>query len=476
LLLCAGYVSSTSLSRSSRSSGNCPVIVARSEDQCRGSVSECWAPGQYDVDCDNFADVCCFDGCANVCGSPKVCKTIIQTKYENVTKQMCQPVEQPPQCTSVIFEDCYDDCKEVDSFVPTLVEEDVCDTVFEPVCQDHETEICVPPVFEQKDPVCPIIHLKPVDQCVDEAPSNCWSPGVPDVDCQNNGLCCFNGCANRCVKNCHFEMVQDCITVAEDQCADQAEEICNDVEVSTPCEPDCQTVQEQVCKDVVEQVCESEHVSNCSIASIPVVKQVTEVVCVDKTVPSCTVVFDNVCTGSKVDSYKPYTCKKVPRQDCREVVVQECKDESKTVTEFIDKEVCEPYTRPVCAAVTRPDCQTVDREECVTLEGCTKVENKCETVVKKVCARVPREECRNVSKEVCADCVKKIVTSRTCSDVPKTVCTKETKTVNKPSSNEVCEKVCVPRTEELCTPVEPKTVCNTIVKQMSYPVPVLSCE
>lgn len=29
--------------------------------------------------------------------------------------------------------------------------------------------------------------------------SNCWSPGQRDTDCPNNGLCCFDGCADTCV-------------------------------------------------------------------------------------------------------------------------------------------------------------------------------------------------------------------------------------------------------------------------------------
>ena len=28
--------------------------------------------------------------------------------------------------------------------------------------------------------------------------SDCWSVGQPDVDCLNNALCCFDGCANVC--------------------------------------------------------------------------------------------------------------------------------------------------------------------------------------------------------------------------------------------------------------------------------------
>ena len=28
--------------------------------------------------------------------------------------------------------------------------------------------------------------------------STCWSPGQPDGDCPNFGLCCFDGCADTC--------------------------------------------------------------------------------------------------------------------------------------------------------------------------------------------------------------------------------------------------------------------------------------
>jgi len=31
------------------------------------------------------------------------------------------------------------------------------------------------------------------------AVSYCWSPGQRDTDCPNNGLCCFDGCADTCV-------------------------------------------------------------------------------------------------------------------------------------------------------------------------------------------------------------------------------------------------------------------------------------
>ena len=33
--------------------------------------------------------------------------------------------------------------------------------------------------------------------------STCWSPGQPDGDCPNFGLCCFDGCANTCGEGDH---------------------------------------------------------------------------------------------------------------------------------------------------------------------------------------------------------------------------------------------------------------------------------
>merc|ERR1719447_136353 len=37
--------------------------------------------------------------------------------------------------------------------------------------------------------------LLPLEQCQGRT-SNCWSVGQADVDCINNALCCFDGCAN----------------------------------------------------------------------------------------------------------------------------------------------------------------------------------------------------------------------------------------------------------------------------------------
>ena len=139
--------SSSSLLRSTRSTPEfCPVIHAKGAEECAGKVSECWSPGLMDLDCDNGASPCCFDGCVNVCSDgPLKCRTEYKQKFENVTKEMCQPEEQPPVCTTVVKEDCHNECKDVEKLVPTIIEEDVCETVNEPVCEVVETESCTTP-------------------------------------------------------------------------------------------------------------------------------------------------------------------------------------------------------------------------------------------------------------------------------------------------------------------------------------------
>ena len=46
---------------------------------------------------------------------------------------------------------------------------------------------------------CPDISAMPPVSSCSSAVSNCWSVGEPDWDCPDNGLCCFDGCANTCL-------------------------------------------------------------------------------------------------------------------------------------------------------------------------------------------------------------------------------------------------------------------------------------
>jgi len=44
---------------------------------------------------------------------------------------------------------------------------------------------------------CPLVDQKTEEECSNST-ANCWSRGVPDVDCPDFGLCCFDGCVNTC--------------------------------------------------------------------------------------------------------------------------------------------------------------------------------------------------------------------------------------------------------------------------------------
>jgi len=44
---------------------------------------------------------------------------------------------------------------------------------------------------------CPALDPLPPSSC-EGSVSTCWSPGQPDGDCPNFGLCCFDGCSNTC--------------------------------------------------------------------------------------------------------------------------------------------------------------------------------------------------------------------------------------------------------------------------------------
>ena len=53
---------------------------------------------------------------------------------------------------------------------------------------------------EEESPTsCPVVRvLPPIELCANRK-STCWSAGLPDTDCIDNALCCFDGCANVCL-------------------------------------------------------------------------------------------------------------------------------------------------------------------------------------------------------------------------------------------------------------------------------------
>jgi len=136
------------------------------------SVSECWTPDTFDSDC--RGTLCCFNGCADVCLPPteRSCHEVTETVEEPKTEIVMKPV-----CVPVPIEDCTQQVEECESIPVEKCSE---------VLQERPTE-CPPPSLESCDPTTSI--------------ANCWSPGSEDVDCAENGLCCYNGCANVCLED-----------------------------------------------------------------------------------------------------------------------------------------------------------------------------------------------------------------------------------------------------------------------------------
>merc|ERR1712064_133112 len=68
--------------------------------------------------------------------------------------------------------------------------------------QQQQPQFQQQPQYQQQqqplNSVCPAVTSLPaVSSCAGKK-SNCWSVGQTDVDCLDNALCCFDGCANVC--------------------------------------------------------------------------------------------------------------------------------------------------------------------------------------------------------------------------------------------------------------------------------------
>ena len=140
----------------------------------KDSQEQCWS----DIDCPE-SGICCFNGCANVClpvpalPVPRVSEPI-SNHYETEPVHSYETPETYPQKDPVHL---YEPVQKYQG--PVLKK------------QHHEH-----PPHQTHSHICPIIenNLK----CGYEE-SECWSPGVRDLDCPGSTLCCFNGCVNKCM-------------------------------------------------------------------------------------------------------------------------------------------------------------------------------------------------------------------------------------------------------------------------------------
>jgi len=151
----------------------CPLINPFHPSECIDAKDNCWSAGVPDLDCPN-SGLCCFDGCANTCVDSPLEKDEIADAFEDIetlSESLSDPIVENEESSPNLVKDSFD----------TIVSDDL-----------------------EK---CPSIPPYPEVSCIG-ARDNCWSAGVPDLDCPNSGLCCFDGCANRCINGPEEEQQQ----------------------------------------------------------------------------------------------------------------------------------------------------------------------------------------------------------------------------------------------------------------------------
>ena len=238
-----GLVDKVNSDLNSQNKEKCPFVEKKSNCPEISERTECWSPGSLDVDCPTGNSsrpfgLCCFDGCQNSC--PKVCREIMVKKNVKEVVKQCTNSHRK-ECQQIPETKCHQECKMVDNIVKERIPQRVCETKNDKKCEKVVTfkEQCR--TWNEKSDKfrlspqaseCPKPQQNPTD-----CNSNCWSPGVADVDCPMGpngtkfGLCCFNGCANKCLDNKPQKLPENCKTITTQKCSSTEDLLCQDNQV-----------------------------------------------------------------------------------------------------------------------------------------------------------------------------------------------------------------------------------------------------
>ena len=500
----------------------CPLIPLKPAEECRGQKSSCWSPGVDDIDCVNYGGLCCFDGCSNNCidhlepppyipeeeipPSPVYevpCQIVNETKYEPkeeekcefVTKevchdsvqQSCRPVctteyetyegtEQVQECHAVDKEECNDvtvnQCQNEQVPVTNVVTEQVCETKEKEICQTNNVEDCQ----TQYENQCTII-TEVVPETVD---------------------------------------VTECQTAYKEECKDNIVHECHDVPTEVQQEQ-CTSVNNEICQDKIKEICIDVPFEDCRLEFVSKPVKNVEQVCETVSKEECHTVYVEVCTGSRVNSYEPYECKKEPKVECTQVPETICTDKEvvtetlvqeevcqhgfkkectnkvevecidgppkeicKNITKLVNQEICTQQNKPICLQVPFQQCfdkqqiieKEVEKEVCISapIESCsTKPVETCTNEPYQVCNDIHKPVTNLETQEICRD-----VVERVCNTVPTIQCEQVSKPTFSQVPKEVCHDVCVSEPVKNCFN-ETKQQCETVIVQMSYIVPVEVC-
>jgi len=189
----------------------CTQVSPMSPRECKGHLSNCWSPGVRDTDCLGNG-LCCYDGCANTCYTDQIPSPTLQ-QQSIIQKSpllflppsnylpMAPPSPAPPPRTTPPPPTRPPPPRTTS---PTPTPPPPPRTTYPPPTRPPPARTTQPPypVAQPSDPIsktsCPPVTPLSFEQCTGRL-STCWSVGVPDLDCPDWGLCCFDSCANVCL-------------------------------------------------------------------------------------------------------------------------------------------------------------------------------------------------------------------------------------------------------------------------------------
>ncbi|TRY80549.1 hypothetical protein TCAL_10964 [Tigriopus californicus] len=163
------------------SKGRCPELSQRSPYECEGQVANCWSPGVPDLDCPGNG-LCCDNGCVAKCLDYDPAPLRKPASYPKPLKKHHVPAKQYPKPAPQHKEALHHFPKRTAQKVYPL----------------HPHLARGSP---EQNTNCPAVTRKAQHECHGRTTHRCWSPGHPDTDCTGNGFCCFDGCANTCLRD-----------------------------------------------------------------------------------------------------------------------------------------------------------------------------------------------------------------------------------------------------------------------------------
>ena len=281
--------------------------------------------------------------------------------------------------------------------------------------------------------VCPLVPLRSPDVC-DGRVSECWSPGDPDRDCPNDGLCCFDGCANVCASD--LSPISSPNPVLEDVLSgtSPAGGSAGDRPDSPPSVPDApptgsctieyilqtETVEVEMCDDVPDggsqETCTDVPVctSQCQMfqanqtieEEVECCTKTQRLVCDELPCNPEDGVETEVSVGQTVCQMEPEFCFTIPEQVCKSRRVVECLPVEEQQCQVVKKPTEWPTTRNECTTKYEEECAIELKEECAGFGRSKHWKTKkhhhkfardgCKWVPHKVCSQRPVTSCQEV--------------------------------------------------------------------------------